>query len=157
MNGSQLLEIRCFLGMSQSRFASELGLSRTFVSLMESGLKPICRRTELAALYLKSQAVNSVTNVNLVNDSKYRELIDLIAKLLARRFIQTHHYITTYSSSAKSKDVRRAYKQVSDLLESLTREEVDLLRTHFTKSDYSYGAKLIDAIVEHHLQHIGSL
>lgn len=157
MNGAQLLEIRCLLGMSQTEFALELGLSRTFISLMESDVKPICRRTELSALYLKSQAVNLVNNVSSVNKDCYIELTELVARLLVRRLVRTNQYITSYSGSSKSKDVRRAYKQVSDLLQSLNREEIDLLRAHFTKTADGDSVKLLDAIVEQHLQVFGSL
>ena len=157
MNGAQLLEIRCLLGMSQSEFASELGLSRTFISLMEGDAKPICRRTELSALYLKSQAVNLVNNASSVNNDCYRELTDLFARLLVRRLVTTNQYITSQSVSSKSKDVRRAYKQVSDLLQSLNREDIDRLRAHYANSADDHSLKFIDAIVEQHLQHFGSL
>ncbi|RYD88919.1 MAG: XRE family transcriptional regulator [Sphingobacteriales bacterium] len=52
MQGSELRAIRKALSLSQHKFAEEIGMTRTWINLMESGKKPIERRTELAALYL---------------------------------------------------------------------------------------------------------
>lgn len=52
MQGDELKAIRHGLGMTQAEFASELGLSSTFIGLMERDVKPIERRTALAVRYL---------------------------------------------------------------------------------------------------------
>jgi len=56
MQGSELKAIRVALGMTQAMLAEELGLTTTFIGLMERDAKPIERRTELAMRYLDSQA-----------------------------------------------------------------------------------------------------
>lgn len=48
MTGHELKHARRRLGLSQQTLAAELGLTQTFIGLMERGEKPIERRTELA-------------------------------------------------------------------------------------------------------------
>lgn len=58
VDASQLKAIRLSLGLTQSRFAEELGISRVFVGLMERGQRPITERTRLAALSLRPEAID---------------------------------------------------------------------------------------------------
>lgn len=53
MQGEELKAIRKAIGMSQGQFAEALGLTGTFIGLMERGVKPIEKRTALAVLYLR--------------------------------------------------------------------------------------------------------
>jgi transcriptional regulator with XRE-family HTH domain len=53
MQGVDLKRIRKSLGWTQGDLARALGLSSTFVGLMERGAKPIEPRTRLALLYLQ--------------------------------------------------------------------------------------------------------
>jgi transcriptional regulator with XRE-family HTH domain len=53
MEGYKLRAIRKALRMTQVEFAEAMGVTSTFVGMMERGDKPIERRTELAALYLE--------------------------------------------------------------------------------------------------------
>jgi hypothetical protein len=41
------------MGITQTRLADALGMTGTFVGLMERGVRPIEPRTRLAALYLR--------------------------------------------------------------------------------------------------------
>lgn len=52
MQGNDLKEARKALGLTQGELAEQLGLSSTFVGLMERDAKPIERRTELAVQHL---------------------------------------------------------------------------------------------------------
>lgn len=52
MQGEELKAIRKALGLTQAKFAEELGITGVFVGLMERDERPIERRTELAARYL---------------------------------------------------------------------------------------------------------
>ena len=52
MQGEELKAARKALSLTQGAFADALGLTATFVGLMERGEKPIERRTELAVRYL---------------------------------------------------------------------------------------------------------
>ena len=52
MQGGELKAIREALGWGQRKFAEEIGMTQTFIGLMERGERPIERRTELAARYL---------------------------------------------------------------------------------------------------------
>lgn len=52
MQGSELKAIREGLGMGQRAFAEAIGMTQTFIGMMERGERPIERRTELAARYL---------------------------------------------------------------------------------------------------------
>lgn len=52
MQGSELKAIREALGWGQRKFAEEIGMTQTYIGLMERGEKPIEKRTELAARYL---------------------------------------------------------------------------------------------------------
>lgn len=56
MQGDELKSIRIGLGLSQAGFADDLGVTATFVGMMERGEKAIEKRTELAALYLSAKA-----------------------------------------------------------------------------------------------------
>lgn len=49
MQGSELKAIREQLGLSQIDFAERLGMSQTFIGLMERGERPVEPRTALAA------------------------------------------------------------------------------------------------------------
>lgn len=53
MQGDELKAIRKGLGFSQTQMAVALGLTQTFIGMMERGIKHIERRTALAALYLR--------------------------------------------------------------------------------------------------------
>jgi transcriptional regulator with XRE-family HTH domain len=53
VQGTELKAIRKKLGMTQTQFAQEIGMTQTYLSLMENGASTIERRTELAALYLE--------------------------------------------------------------------------------------------------------
>lgn len=55
MRGDELRAIRQGLKLSQAEFADELGVTATFVGMMERGEKAIEKRTELAALYLSAR------------------------------------------------------------------------------------------------------
>lgn len=52
MQGDELKALRKQIGLTQSEMAQALGLTQTFIGMMERGEKAIERRTELAARYL---------------------------------------------------------------------------------------------------------
>lgn len=52
MQGSDLKAIRKSLGLSQKSMADALGITETYVGMMERGVKRIERRTDLAVRYL---------------------------------------------------------------------------------------------------------
>lgn len=52
MKGDGLRTIRKGLGLSQRAMAEALGLTETYVGMMERGVKQIERRTDLAVRYL---------------------------------------------------------------------------------------------------------
>ena len=52
MQGGELKEIRKGLGWTQGRMAEALGMTTTFIGLMERGDKAIEKRTELAVRYV---------------------------------------------------------------------------------------------------------
>ena len=52
MQGSELRDIRKALGLNQAAFGAALGVTDNFIYMMETGKKPIERRTALAARYL---------------------------------------------------------------------------------------------------------
>lgn len=52
MQADELKAIRKAMGMTQGAFAAALGLTGTFIGLMERGERPIERRTAFAARYL---------------------------------------------------------------------------------------------------------
>lgn len=52
MQPEELRSIRKGLGWTLARMAEEIGMSETYVGQMERGLKPIEKRTALAARYL---------------------------------------------------------------------------------------------------------
>lgn len=52
MNPAALRALRKSIGLTQAEFGEELGLSRVSIGLMERGLVPIDRRTDLAAKYV---------------------------------------------------------------------------------------------------------
>lgn len=52
MQGSELKAIREALGWGQRKFADEIGMTQTFIGMMERGERPIEPRTALAAKYL---------------------------------------------------------------------------------------------------------
>lgn len=52
MQGLELKAIREGLGWGQRKFADEIGMTQTFVGMMERGERPIELRTALAARYL---------------------------------------------------------------------------------------------------------
>lgn len=121
MKGSQLLEIRKNLGLSQAAFSSELGVSRTFLSLMERNLKPISRRTELSALHLQGDAaepVNQVNNVKRVNNSECLDLACTIMNILTKFMVETNKTIEPYLLRSNSKEVRKLCIELSNLHES---------------------------------------
>ena len=53
MQSGELKAIRKELGLTQDEMGAALGLTKTFIGMMERGDKPIERRTALAALYLR--------------------------------------------------------------------------------------------------------
>lgn len=65
MQGEQLKEARKRLGWTQGRLASELGLSATFIGLMERGDKAIERRTALAVRALELDSSCHLSKVDL--------------------------------------------------------------------------------------------
>ena len=52
MQGDELRALRKQMGMTQGALATELGLTTTFIGMMERGEKAIERRTEMAVRYL---------------------------------------------------------------------------------------------------------
>lgn len=52
MQGDELKALRKQAGLTQAELAQALGLTQTFIGLMERGEKAIERRTELAVRYL---------------------------------------------------------------------------------------------------------
>jgi len=52
MTADELKAIRARLGLTQAAFAAQLGLTSTYVGMMERDERPIERRTALAAQYL---------------------------------------------------------------------------------------------------------
>lgn len=72
MQGSELKAIREGLGWGQRKFAEEIGMTQSYIGQMERGEKPIERRTELAALYLKITEGGAWTPVPMNID--YREV-----------------------------------------------------------------------------------
>jgi transcriptional regulator with XRE-family HTH domain len=52
MEGSELKAARKSLGATQAQVGAAIGLSQAHIGLMERGVKPIERRTELAMLWL---------------------------------------------------------------------------------------------------------
>ncbi|MGE4341354.1 MAG: helix-turn-helix domain-containing protein [Pigmentiphaga sp.] len=52
MNPAELKSMRKRAGMTQQLLAEHLDISRVYLGLMERGLAPIERRTELAVRYL---------------------------------------------------------------------------------------------------------
>lgn len=139
MKGSQLLEIRKDLGLSQAAFASEIGVSRTFLSLMERDLKPISRRTELSALHLKgdtSEPVNLVNSVNLVNESHYYALANTMFRIFMTLMIETSVNLQPFFGRAKSKDVRKVCEHMSGFIANLHEQEIERLKQHLGKTDF---------------------
>lgn len=155
MKGSQLLEIRKDLGLSQAAFASELGVSRTFLSLMERDLKPISRRTELSALHLKgdtSNVVNQVNNVNSVNEAHYYALCVTINRIFMNLMIETSVNLQPFFGRGKSKEVRKACEQMASFLSNLHKKEIEHYKLHLNKTellpDKKLSARLIDELDE---------
>lgn len=52
MQGEELKALRKRIGMTQAEFAAALGLTGTFIGMMERGEKAIEKRTELAACWI---------------------------------------------------------------------------------------------------------
>ncbi len=52
MQGDELRSLRKSMNLGQAALAETLGLTPQFISMMETGAKPIERRTALAVLYL---------------------------------------------------------------------------------------------------------
>ncbi len=59
MQGDELKTLRRRAKMTQAEFAGAMGLTGTFMGLMERGEKPIEKRTELAARWIVSQIEQS--------------------------------------------------------------------------------------------------
>lgn len=59
MQGDELKALRQKAKMTQAEFAEAMGLTGTFIGLMERGEKPIEKRTELAARWIVSQQEQS--------------------------------------------------------------------------------------------------
>ena len=138
MKGSQLLEIRKDLGLSQAAFASELGVSRTFLSLMERDLKPISRRTELSALHLKGDAhsaVNQVNNVNSVNEAHYYALSFTLRRIFTNLMLETSLNLQPFFARVKSKEIRNAFEQMPPFLSDLHAKEIDHYKRHLNRTD----------------------
>lgn len=165
MNSSQLLEIRKLLNLSQDSFASELGISRTFLSLMETGLKPISKRTMLSALYLKSKVdcsnVISVNNVKSVNYDDYLALANTVINFFTRRAVENNVTLRPFLDRGKSKDVRRACDQIFNFLSSRNADESEILKLHFLSlSNRELSEDLtstIESLIELHIKKFGRL
>lgn len=56
MTGDELRSIRLALGLTQSELGERIGVSRTFLGLMERGQKPVGKRTALAVQSAKPGA-----------------------------------------------------------------------------------------------------
>jgi transcriptional regulator with XRE-family HTH domain len=52
MTGPQMAAKRRQRGLTQAEVASAIGVSRSYLALMETGHRPVSRRTELAFLHL---------------------------------------------------------------------------------------------------------
>jgi len=53
MTPAELIKIRRTLNLTQTKLGDEIGLTKTMISYMENGHKPISRTTELAVKYLE--------------------------------------------------------------------------------------------------------
>lgn len=151
MKGSQLLEIRKDLGLSQAAFASELGVSRTFLSLMERDLKPISRRTELSALHLKGDVhstVNQVNNVNSVNEAHYYALSVTIRRIFTNLMLETSINLQPFFGRGKSKEIRKAFEQMASFLSDLHEKEIEHYKRHLNRTDLLPDKKLSARIIE---------
>lgn len=71
MQGNELRECRKSLGLTQEQLAETLGLTQTYIGLMERGAKPIEPRTALAVYYLRE--LDETRHIlKLLNDKKMR-------------------------------------------------------------------------------------
>lgn len=66
MQGEDLKEIRRELGLSQEAFAEALGMTATFIGMMERDERPIERRTALAARQLHNERSRLYDNHRVV-------------------------------------------------------------------------------------------
>lgn len=62
MSGEELRAIRLALGMTQAEMAEQIGISRTFIGLMERGKKPVSQRTAAAIHAARPRRSNHVPN-----------------------------------------------------------------------------------------------
>ena len=62
MNGNILKQIRIVAGLSQKEFAIQLGLSQTFVSLMENNKYPVSDSTKRKVIAANFEITKEIIN-----------------------------------------------------------------------------------------------
>lgn len=62
MNGNTLKQIRIVAGLSQKEFAIQLGLSQTFVSLMENNKYPVSDSTKRKVIAANFEITKEIIN-----------------------------------------------------------------------------------------------
>jgi len=62
MNGNTLKQIRIAAGLSQKEFAIQLGLSQTFVSLMENNKYPVSDSTKRKVIAANFEITKEIIN-----------------------------------------------------------------------------------------------